>query len=327
MTTLNQLDGGKAGPVSREVASDERTLTAWLRLSRAPHPHTTHSSAHTTGLPAHAAHTLRLVRTILVTALAVLVAVIALLAFVASFDKISAYAVAEVAWPTRLRWIPPLLVDSFTVVGTLLVVWLSLSGAPRRKATGYGWLLVAAGTAASVIVNIEHAPDTLAGRIIAGSPPVALLLAIEALVLVLRYLLIDLAAGASATAQHRATHLVPTQPDAPASLHAHTMRIPAEVVPEETSNNDVPAPELRARPTHSTDERSAATAADGEPSAALRAHIEQIWRTRERDGGQRLVGAQLARELRTPARHVQAVLRDLRRHSPGAVPGPREGTP
>jgi hypothetical protein len=183
-------------PHPDQTAAPARTLTAWLRLTRTPGAPGPVPRSPTAQLPDRADRTLRRVRTVIVTALAGLVAVIALLAFVASFDKISAYAVTQVAWPTMLRWIPPLLVDSFTFVGTLLVVWLSLSPEPRRKATTYGWLLVATGTAASVIVNVDHAPHTLAGRIIAGSPPVALLLAIEALVIVLRYLLSDLAIAA-----------------------------------------------------------------------------------------------------------------------------------
>jgi hypothetical protein len=64
-------------------------------------------------------------------------------------------------------------------------------------------------------------------------------------------------------------------------------------------------------------------AEDG-PSPALRARVEQLWRVRERDGGQRLVGTHLARELGTPARHVQAVLRDLRAQ---LVPPPQQQPP
>jgi Protein of unknown function (DUF2637) len=305
--------------MSRDLAPAERTLTAWLRLSRAPHPSATQP---TVPLPAHAERTLRRVRTIIVTALAALVAVIALLAFVASFDKISAYAVAEVAWPTRLRWIPPLLVDSFTFVGTLLVVWLSLSATPRRKATAYGWLLVATGTAASVIVNVEHAPPTLAGRIIAGSPPVALLLAIEALVLVLRYLLSDLTVSPAAPA-HPSPH-----PSAPSAAWTQALRLPDS----QADIADAPTLAVRALAAGGQDAAIVAQDAEDAPSAALRAQIEQLWRVRERDGGQRLIGTHLARELGTPARHVQAVLRDLRaqgaqhpQHEPPA-PDEREGS-
>jgi hypothetical protein len=160
-------DSGTLVPPAADGRGPERTLTAWLRLTRASSAAGAPQQIVSAPLPERAERTLRRVRTVLVTALAGLVAVIALLAFVASFDKISAYAVTQVQWPQRLRWIPPLLVDSFTFVGTLLVVWLSLSPAPRRKATVYGWLLVVADTAASVIVNVDHAPATLAG----GSSP------------------------------------------------------------------------------------------------------------------------------------------------------------
>jgi len=218
----------------------------------------------------------------------------------------------KVAWSTRLRWIPPLLVDSFTFVGTLLVVWLSLSATPRRKATGYGWLLVATGTAASVIVNIEHAPPTLAGRIIAGSPPVALLLAIEAFVLVLRYLLSDLTTTDIIAQPH-------PHSDAPPSAWAEALRLPDN----QTTASGAPTPPVRALQSDRRESASAEPEGEDAPSPVLRAQVEQLWRVRERDGGGRLVGTHLARELGTPVRHVQAVLRDLRR--PPAS-GSREGS-
>jgi hypothetical protein len=282
----------------------ERTLIAWLRQTRTSRAPSASARPADAPLPGRADRTLHRIRTVLVTALAGLVAVIALLAFVASFDKISAYAVTQVAWPSRLRWIPPMLVDSFTFVGTLLVVWLSLSPAPRRKATAYGWLLVTTGTAASVIVNVEHAPTTLAGRIIAGSPPVALLLAIEALVIVLRYLLSDLAATAR------------TQTSRPV--------VPSVYAPATRTADDRPGLGASSFKLHSLPaeqrEPANATAEDtptsGDmPSRALRARVEAIWQAREQNGGQPLVGAELAREFGTPARHVQAVLRDLRRRA------------
>jgi Protein of unknown function (DUF2637) len=97
------------------------------------------------------------------------------LAFVVSFEAISALAVATGAFPPSLGWCAPLLVDSFTAAATL-VIW---SRSLARLGAGYARTLVAAATAVSLALNVAHAPDRLAARLVAALPPLALLAAVE----------------------------------------------------------------------------------------------------------------------------------------------------
>jgi hypothetical protein len=140
---------------------------------------------------------------------------------------------------------------------------------------------------------------------------VALLLAIEALVLVLRYLLSDLATSAPISAV----------PSAVSAAWAEPMRLPQS----RASAPDAPAAELRALPAQDPASIDAVAEAEDGPSAGLRAQVEQLWRVRERDGDERLIGTHLARELGTPARHIQAVLRELRTQpAPDQSVGPED---
>jgi hypothetical protein len=106
-----------------------------------------------------------------------LVAAIAALAFLVSFRAISQFAVATGAFPARLGWAAPLLVDSFTLAASIEVLRSALAG---QRAV-YPWCLVAGSTAASAALNVAHAPNHPAAQAIAGIPPVALLLALELL--------------------------------------------------------------------------------------------------------------------------------------------------
>jgi hypothetical protein len=110
----------------------------------------------------------------LVTAL---VGAIAALAFLVSFRAISEFAVQTGAFPARLGWAAPLLVDSFTLAASIEV----LRSAVAAQRAVYPWCLVAGSTLASAALNIAHAPDHLAAQAVAGIPPVALLLALELL--------------------------------------------------------------------------------------------------------------------------------------------------
>jgi hypothetical protein len=305
-----------APPPERTERSD-RTLTAWLRLTRPAPPDPAAHGGQDGGRAVVDWAVLRRVRGVVAWAMALLVLLIAGLAFVASFDKISTYAVTEVAWPTKLRWVPPLLVDSFTFVGTLLIVWLGLSGRPRRTALAYGWLLVGLGTMASVVVNLHHAPASLAGRIVAGSPPIALLLAVEALVVLLRYVLSDLTAGSVAPRLPSLADPVPASPHLVPTAHADVMRLdhaPADarraVAPPELTEAALPRPgdshdAGASASAHTQPERTdahpvaggrpaPASAGRDEVGAQLRERITSIWADRERDGGHRLIGAELA---------------------------------
>jgi hypothetical protein len=111
------------------------------------------------------------------TVIAGLVLSIAGLAFLVSFEAISDYATTLGAFPPRLGWTAPLLVDSFTLAASLEVLRSGLAG--QRPV--YPWALVAGATAASAALNVAHAPDHPAAEAIAGIPPVALLLALELL--------------------------------------------------------------------------------------------------------------------------------------------------
>jgi hypothetical protein len=106
-----------------------------------------------------------------------LVGAIAALAFLVSFRAISEFAVTTGAFPARLGWAAPLLVDSFTLAASIEVLRSALAG--QRAA--YPWCLVAGSTVASAALNVAHAPDHLAAQAVAGIPPVALLLALELL--------------------------------------------------------------------------------------------------------------------------------------------------
>jgi Protein of unknown function (DUF2637) len=130
-------------------------------------------------------HTLGIVRGALVWAASALVFAVAVLAFVVSFEAISSFAVQVGAFPHGLRYCAPLLVDSFTAAATLVILWLSLTSQPIATAW-YAWALVGAATCVSVAINVAHAPDWLAARLVAALPPVALLLAVELLMILAR---------------------------------------------------------------------------------------------------------------------------------------------
>jgi hypothetical protein len=147
---------------------------------------------------------LAVVRAALMWTTSALVFAVAVLAFVVSFEAISDFAVQVGAFPPSLRYCAPLLVDSFTAAATLVILWLSLTG-PRLTSAWYAWALIAAATCVSVAINVAHAPDTNAARPVAALPPIALLLAVELLMILARRCLMHMSA-----------------PEArPAALHAH----------------------------------------------------------------------------------------------------------
>ena len=116
---------------------------------------------------------LAIVRAALMWAASALVFAVAALAFVVSFEAISDFAVQVGAFPPSLRYCAPLLVDSFTAAATLVILWLSLTGEPIATAwdVWYAWALIAAATCVSVAINVAHAPDTDAARLVAAVPP------------------------------------------------------------------------------------------------------------------------------------------------------------
>jgi hypothetical protein len=158
---------------------------------------------------------LTVVRAALMWAASALVFAVAALAFVVSFEAISDFAVQVGAFPSSLRYCAPLLVDSFTAAATMVILWLSLTGQPIASAwdAWYAWALIAAATCVSVAINVAHAPDTDAARLVAAVPPIALLLAVELLMILARRTL------AHTTAPQ--THADAPQPQ-PAPVDAHT---------------------------------------------------------------------------------------------------------
>jgi hypothetical protein len=133
-------------------------------------------------------HALAVVQAALMWAASALVFAVAVLAFVVSFEAISDFAVQVGAFPPSLRYCAPLLVDSFTAAATLVILWISLPGEPIATAwdAWYAWALIAAATCVSVAINVAHAPDTDAARLVAAVPPIALLLAVELLMILAR---------------------------------------------------------------------------------------------------------------------------------------------
>jgi hypothetical protein len=153
------------------------------------------------------------VRAALVGTIAVLVLVVGAGAFLASFEAISAYAVAIGAFPPGLWWVPPLLVDTFITVGTAAFLWLSLTTRPvvGRYDTWYARALIALGAGVSVAINVAHAPDHLAARLVAALPPVALLLSVELLMLIASRILAESAVADSAR-DHAPAHVATLAP-------------------------------------------------------------------------------------------------------------------
>jgi Protein of unknown function (DUF2637) len=154
---------------------------------------------------------LAVVRAALMWTASALVVVVAVLAFVVSFEAISDFAVRVGAFPRTLRYCAPLLVDSFTAAATLVILWLSLTG--QRLATAwdawYAWALIGTATCVSVAINVAHAPDTNAARLVAAVPPIALLLAVELLMILARRCLAHMSAS---RAQPPAPHAHPSAP-------------------------------------------------------------------------------------------------------------------
>jgi Protein of unknown function (DUF2637) len=88
----------------------------------------------------------------------------------------------------------PVVADGPAIYGMFRIVSRSRRGA---RGAGYGWLLVIAGTAASVAGNVAHAQPGLVARAIAAAIPLAVLAMLEAL------------KGDSQEVAHLAAHAVP----------------------------------------------------------------------------------------------------------------------
>jgi Protein of unknown function (DUF2637) len=245
----------------------------------------------------HALVAERLLRTLTI----LLVVSVAGLAFVVSFEAISAFAVATGAFPPSLGWCAPLLVDTFTAAATLVIWSRSLAG----LGAGYARTLVAAATAVSLALNVAHAPDRLAARLVAALPPLALLAAVELVMSEARRAL----AHSSAPDRADAAFL----PAATASTTVLTA--PAGALTE----RGVP-PATPASPTSGT--------VDTDTRTRVRALLAN-----EQAGGSRLTGKQVAAAIGIKPRRAQELLRELRSQATASSdserrhPSPDAGAP
>jgi hypothetical protein len=200
------------------------------------------------------------------------------LAFVVSFEAISAFAVGTGAFPPALGWCAPLLVDTFTASATLVVWSRSLAG----LGAGYARTLVAAATAVSLALNVAHAPDRLAARLVAALPPLALLAAVE----------LVMSEARRALAHPGAPDRVAAALLDPAAASAAVVAAPA--APGSATTGAVDAGDSRTR---------------------VRTLL-----AREQAGGPRLTGKQVAAVVGIKPRRAQELLRELRAKASAAHP-------
>jgi uncharacterized protein DUF2637 len=203
------------------------------------------------------------------------------LAFVVSFEAISAFAVATGAFPPALGWCAPLLVDTFTAAATLVIWSRSLAG----LGAGYARTLVAAATAVSLALNVAHAPDRLAARLVAALPPLALLAAVE----------LVMSEARRALAHPSAPHRVDAASRHAAAASTAVLSAPADASP--------PCAAALTAPVSATSGPVAA----GDTRTRVRALL-----LRELAGGPRLTGTQVAAVVGIKPRRAQELLRELR---------------
>jgi hypothetical protein len=227
------------------------------------------------------------IRTTLVVALSALVLAIGALAYLVSFEAIRAFAIQTAAFPPRLAWTAPLLVDSFTTAATLVILWRYLRGEPWFAAW-YAWTLVAAATAVSVALNIGHAPNHLAARLFAALPPIALLGAVELLMSVARCGL----------------HLVaPPLLSPPAKSGAAARKTADPTINASATNDALPRPR-RAPKAHS--------AGNGDrPRSSARARVRELV-SRERRGGTRVTVTDVTAATGLKRRRAYELLHEAR---------------
>jgi hypothetical protein len=211
------------------------------------------------------------------------------LAFVVSFEAISAFAVATGAFPASLGWCAPLLVDTFTAAATLVVWSRSLAG----LGAGYARTLVAAATAVSLALNVAHAPNQLAARLVAALPPLALLAAVE----------LVMSEARRALAHPRGSDRVGAALLDPTAASTAVLAAPANAMAEN--------PKARAAP------EVAVTGAVG--TSDSRSQVRALL-AGEQAGGPRLTGKQVAAAVGIKPRRAQELLRELRAQAPAAPP-------
>jgi hypothetical protein len=106
----------------------------------------------------------------------VAVLLVALVAAVASYEHMRALAV--VAGEGWRSWLLPISVDGLAVAASMTML---VRRRARLPAGGLAWAALLLGLGASMAANVAAAQPTVAGRLVAAWPPVALLLAYELL--------------------------------------------------------------------------------------------------------------------------------------------------
>jgi len=102
--------------------------------------------------------------------------VITVVTFVTSFDAVAEVAVSLEAVAPELGWTIPLALDGLIVVGSAVLWTESL----EDRWHAFPLATVAAASVLSVTANVAHAgSDVLLGQVLAGVPPVALIVAVE----------------------------------------------------------------------------------------------------------------------------------------------------
>ncbi len=205
-------------------------------------------------------------------AIALLVLGVAAIAFAVSFEAIRAFAISSGAFPPALGWCAPLLVGSFTAATTLVILSRARAGLPA----GYAWTLLACATGASVALNVAHAPQRLAARLVAALPPLAQLAAVE-------------------LGMSEARRTLPRVRPAPSHRSA-----PEASSASSASTSPVAAPSVRA-----------ARAVRGRMRHGSREHVRALI-AHEQQTGTRLTGVQVAAQLGLKPRRAQELLRELR---------------
>jgi len=101
---------------------------------------------------------------------------ITVVTFVTSFDAVAEVAVSLEAVAPELGWTIPLALDGLIVVGSAVLWTESL----EDRWHAFPLATVAAASVLSVTANVAHAgSDVLLGQVLAGVPPVALIVAVE----------------------------------------------------------------------------------------------------------------------------------------------------
>lgn len=161
--------------------------------------------------------------------------------------------------PEPLALLVPVMVDGLQFVGSLGVVYSTLSG----LRTWYPWMLLMMGVSVSAWGNWQAAPPDLTAKLLHAAAPIILALVLEELLRVMRHK-VRLATAAAATPVPAPVPAATSEETGTVGVVAGTGEATEEALPEGLSA-DVPSPDLDA-PT--TREVSADGPTDGPPATS-----------------------------------------------------------